>query len=126
MVGVADGNRKGVGGILRRLIAHPEQGPDHVAYLPLLSAAAADDGLLDLGWGVFGDRQSGEDAGGDCGAAGMAELKGGVRIAVDEYALEHDLIRLVLSDDVPDALVDFPEAFGQVCIAAQAQSALSD
>ena len=58
-VHVTDRDRERVGGVVRRRHrVEPEQQLDHLPDLRLLGAAEADDGALDLGRRVLGDRQT--------------------------------------------------------------------
>src|SRR3990170_4684157 len=53
-VSVADGDRQGIGGIIRtRLVVHLEQQPHHGLHLLLVGAAVADHCLLDLSRRLF-------------------------------------------------------------------------
>jgi hypothetical protein len=57
-----------------------EQELHHVLDLPLLRAAVADDGKLDLGGGILDDRESGLDGREDRDASGVAESQGAPNI----------------------------------------------
>ena len=72
-VGVANGAGEGVGGVGRGCSGQGEQAHDHRLHLLLGGFALADDRLLDLQGGVFGDRQAAVHQRRNGGAARLAE-----------------------------------------------------
>src|SRR5262249_30202761 len=94
-----------------------EQPLHHVLHLLLARVALADDRLLHLERGVFGDRQPGVDRRADRRAARLAERERRGRVDVDEDLLERDLLRAVLLDHLAQVREDRAQALGQTHVA---------
>jgi hypothetical protein len=109
-VGDADG--EGVGGVVGRGFLEFEEGADHEGDLGFVCGSAADDGLFDATWGVFGDWEAGFGWGDNGGGAGCAEGDGGAEVLDEDGAFDGAAVRVVVSDDGADGGGDGGEALG--------------
>src|SRR6266567_633807 len=113
-VGMADGASQRVGRVGRRRRRQREEPLHHLLHLALGRLAVADDRLLDLQRGVFGDRKIGEHRRADRRAARLTQKQRRAWIGVDEHLLDRDLRRTVLDDHAPEITDDYLQPFGQL------------
>src|SRR5690606_17599516 len=108
-MGVTERSRERIRRIGLRRFAEPEQRLDHPLHLRLLGSARADDRLLDVTRRVLVDRQARAKRRAERGRARLTELEGAVGVAMDEDALDRDLLGRMRRDDAVDLLEDPPQ-----------------
>ena len=113
VVGMADGDRQGIGGVGRLGQTTGQQHADHHLDLLLVGMAGADHRFLDQIGRIFGDRQAGERRHQQHHAAGDAQLQGRGRVLVDEGLLDRGGDGLILLDHRAQAVVQLDQALGQ-------------
>jgi len=112
-MGMGDGDRQRVGGIMARWSGLGQQHAEHHADLRLVAMAGADDGLLDKIRCVFGDQHPGLGGHHEGDAAGLAELQGGGGVLVDEGGLNRRLVRPVCVDHLHHRVMERHQPHGE-------------
>ena len=102
-VGMADGDRQGIGGIFLGDFRQVEQNAHHLLDLGFFRPAIADHGIFYLQGRIFENRQSGIDSGEQGRPAGMSELEGGKGIFGDEDLFDGNRLRRIADDDAGKA-----------------------
>lgn len=115
-MGVADRTGQGVRGVRAGAAAKLQQPPDHFLHLFFFRVAFADDRLLDLQCGVFGDSEIVQHGRTNRGAARLAQHQCGFRIDIDKYLLYRDLFGAVKGDDFVEMIHNGLQARRQLAI----------
>lgn len=126
MMGVGEGDRKRVGGIVGGEHGLGHEHRHHQPDLLLLRVPGSDDGLLDGVRGVFGDRQPGPGGDQQRHPAGLPELQRGARVLVDEGLLDRRLVRLEFLEDPVEPVVDVDQPAREVVRTVRRDGARGD
>ena len=95
---MTDSNREAVGLVGLQCLANAEQAFNHVLHLVLAGRAGADDRLLDLARGIFGDFESGLVTRTNRRAPRLSEFQCRIGVTRHEYVFDPHLLGPVLPD----------------------------
>ena len=111
---MAQRGRHAVGGVSRRRsFFQPKLLLYHESYLVLSCVSVPHDGLLDLAGGVLGDNGTSVRRCEENRSARVPKLERALHVLALEHVLDRDRERLVALDELPDGIVDLPNAFGE-------------
>ncbi len=114
---VANRYRQGV----RRIIAGKnslwQQYLDHVVDLFLFGVTGANNRLLHRVWCIFRDCQPCPRGHKHCNSTCLTKLQGGCRIGIDECVFNGGFIRLMLSDDRHQTIMQLQQTVGEIRLA---------
>jgi len=116
-MGVADGHRQGIGGILLGNLGEIEQPFGHLLNLLFVGAAIANNRIFDLQGRVFRDLQVGIDAGEQRDSASMAKLERRSRVAGHENLFNGNRLWSVTVNQFTQLRIDAAQTFCQGILA---------
>lgn len=97
-------NCQGIGSIRLGYFRQSQKGLEHLLNLPLFGTSLADHCLFDLQCRIFGHRQIGVDRGYNRCSASLAQLESTLDIGREKYVFNGNLIRLVLENNLAQAV----------------------
>src|SRR5689334_11177515 len=110
LVRVTDRGREGVRGIRRDRFSDSENHLHHALHLILLRRSAADYRFLDVARAVLVDRYVRLERRANRRRACLTELQRAVGVAAQEHALDRDLSRAIIANDLPERREDTAQA----------------
>ena len=113
VVGVADGDREGVGSVGAADCRGRKKTAHHHLHWVLLGATGTDHGHFHGLGAVFGDRDAGERRGKQRDGAGVAEFQGRGAVSIDVCFLDSRLVGAVGGDQLGQRVVEGAQVFGQ-------------
>lgn len=123
-MGVADGHRQGIGGILLGNFGEIEQPFGHLLNLLFVGAAVANNRIFDLQGRVFRDLHVGIDAGEQRDSASMAKLKRRSRVTGHENLFNGNRLWSVTVNQFTQLHIDAAQTFCQGILATGYNNAI--